>query len=204
MRYHICLLLPFVLSGCITLSGNYQIDIIAPDGTKLPIDTRAQGTGIYTTINAACRSVPGATIIIKNTDTGKELTRESPHHCKDVPLDAQFTGETATAAADKILQHDVLRRLTRAVNETDACSKIDAVTTTVVAAIPPGSQSAQKDETQLCARYGCKQERWDVAACKKRFAFKVLLSHADDGGTDFLCKRIDDQGSNSSADRIQR
>ena len=41
-----------------------------------------QGRGIYTVRNALCQASPGATVIIRDNATGKELSGESPYQCR--------------------------------------------------------------------------------------------------------------------------
>jgi hypothetical protein len=75
-------LLPFSLAGCITLSGTYKVTATKADGTAIPIDMMAQGSGIYTSKNAICAAYPGATVVITDAVTGQELKGESPRKCK--------------------------------------------------------------------------------------------------------------------------
>lgn len=73
-----------VLSGCLTLSGVYELDAVDQRGTVLSENTRitAEGSGIYTARNALCGAYPGSTIFIKSLDTGENLDGESPYRCK--------------------------------------------------------------------------------------------------------------------------
>jgi len=78
------LLSVFVLSGCATLTGTYELK--AYDNTGKPIQMRmrmiAEGRGIYTARNAICIAHPGATVTIVETRTKQELAGESPHRCR--------------------------------------------------------------------------------------------------------------------------
>lgn len=72
------------LAGCVTLSGNYKVSLQnVPDGSAANnTEIRAQGSGIYTAINALCITHPGATVVVRDTITGEELKSESPHKCR--------------------------------------------------------------------------------------------------------------------------
>jgi len=73
-----------LLSGCLTLSGVYELDAVDQSGTVLSENIRitAEGSRIYTARNALCSAYPGATIFIKSLDTGENLDGESPYRCK--------------------------------------------------------------------------------------------------------------------------
>ncbi len=72
------------LSACLTLSGNYRLT--ARDAAGEPIlqnmHIMAQGSGIYQARNGICAAFPRAVVTITDTDTGKELTSESPYRCR--------------------------------------------------------------------------------------------------------------------------
>lgn len=76
------LLLATLVSGCVTLSGNYMVSATKPDGTSIPLDVMAQGSGIYTARNAICSAYPQATVRITDVATGTELASESPYRCR--------------------------------------------------------------------------------------------------------------------------
>lgn len=72
------------LSGCVTLSGNYKVSLQSEPGegsTGSP-QIFAQGSGIYSAINALCINHPGAIVVVRNASTGQELKSESPHKCR--------------------------------------------------------------------------------------------------------------------------
>lgn len=65
------------LSGCITLSGNYEIQAYDTNGTRLQIPkVSAQGSGIYKIKNALCSIYPNAVIKVINLDNNTELKNE--------------------------------------------------------------------------------------------------------------------------------
>ncbi|UXM96133.1 hypothetical protein N5853_05840 [Bartonella sp. HY329] len=72
-----------MLTGCLTLNGNYHIVEIDAKGNEVPskLHLFAQGRGIYTIRNAYCATKPNAILRIINDDTGQELKSESPHRC---------------------------------------------------------------------------------------------------------------------------
>lgn len=72
-----------LLTGCMTLSGTYQLSLQDAKGQPLPqnINMTAQGGGIYTVRNAMCSAHPGATVIIRDLKSGEELKSESPYKC---------------------------------------------------------------------------------------------------------------------------
>jgi len=72
------------LAGCLTLSGSYEVTAKDRNGQPLSEGLRmtAQGSGIYTWRNALCSAHSGAIVTIIDLDTGKELTSESPYHCR--------------------------------------------------------------------------------------------------------------------------
>jgi hypothetical protein len=77
-------LLIALLSGCVTISGNYNIKAVDDQGQDVLNGAvlMAQGKGIYTVRNAICRANPKATVIITDLKTGQELKSESPHRCR--------------------------------------------------------------------------------------------------------------------------
>ena len=72
------------LSGCVTLSGSYKVSLqTEADGSAVNgVEMQAEGSGIYTAINALCLAHPGATVVIRDITTGAELKGESPHKCR--------------------------------------------------------------------------------------------------------------------------
>lgn len=72
-----------LLAGCMTLSGTYQLSLQGADGQPLAKNMTmvAEGSGIYTIRNAMCSAYPGATVIIKDVESGAELKSESPYRC---------------------------------------------------------------------------------------------------------------------------
>ena len=76
------LLLATLVSGCVTLSGIYTVTATQADGTAVPVNVVAEGSGIYTARNGICAAFPGATVRIADRATGKELQSESPYRCR--------------------------------------------------------------------------------------------------------------------------
>ena len=70
------------LVGCVTMSGNYVVSGTLPDGSDMKWKVGAQGRGIYTVRNAMCSAHPGATVLIRDAQTGQELKGESPYQCR--------------------------------------------------------------------------------------------------------------------------
>ncbi|MFT0212315.1 hypothetical protein VQ643_06820 [Pseudomonas sp. F1_0610] len=74
-------------TGCMTLSGSYEVIAYDQQGNRLlpQSQMKAHGTGIYTVRNAVCESLRGEKAIVRmyDTDTGKEVRSESPYHCKE-------------------------------------------------------------------------------------------------------------------------
>ncbi|MCW2293409.1 hypothetical protein M2262_003459 [Pseudomonas sp. BIGb0408] len=83
MKYTLYLLPAALLSGCMTLSGVYELSLQDKDGKPLRQNMTmvAEGSGIYTMRNAMCSAHPGATVIIKDVESGAELKSESPYRC---------------------------------------------------------------------------------------------------------------------------
>lgn len=81
-----CLVVPLAasLAGCLTLSGDYVVTAKDRNGNPLATGLRmtAHGSGIYTWRNALCSAHPGAIVTITDLYSGKELTSESPYHCR--------------------------------------------------------------------------------------------------------------------------
>ncbi|MGC3987120.1 MAG: hypothetical protein QM777_21575 [Pseudorhodoferax sp.] len=75
------LMLPLLVSGCVTTSGSFTVTGTKADGSALPA-AMAQGSSIYTVRNGICRAYPGATVKITDSATGKELASESPYQCR--------------------------------------------------------------------------------------------------------------------------
>ncbi len=80
---HVVFLSFIFLSACITTQGNYTVSAILPDGTMLPTNVMAQGSGIYTARNALCQGYPDATVVIIDAETGQNYDAESPYQCGD-------------------------------------------------------------------------------------------------------------------------
>ncbi|CAL60945.1 hypothetical protein; putative exported protein [Herminiimonas arsenicoxydans] len=76
------LLLAVSLAGCVTMSGNYVVSGTLPDGTDMKWNVSTQGRGIYTVRNGMCAAHPGATVFIRDAQTGQELKDESPYKCR--------------------------------------------------------------------------------------------------------------------------
>ena len=84
MKYSVGAVWLLMLGGCVTMSGEYAVT--AQDASGAPLTNlgtfHAQGRNIYPVRNAMCLNAPGATVIIRDTVTGKELSGESPYHCR--------------------------------------------------------------------------------------------------------------------------
>jgi len=79
---YVALLATFALSGCLTMSGSYDVTVVDKEGNSLRSGSiMAHGSGIYPARNALCASYPGAIVHIKDAETGKELRSESPYRC---------------------------------------------------------------------------------------------------------------------------
>lgn len=80
----ICATVLLLLSGCLTMSGEYTVT--AQDASGAPLKElgsyTTQGHNIYPIRNAFCLNAPGATVIIRDARTGEELRSESPYHCR--------------------------------------------------------------------------------------------------------------------------
>ncbi|PIT10068.1 hypothetical protein [Snodgrassella alvi] len=73
-----------LLSGCITVNGDYRIIVQDENGQDLLPKAKllAHGTGIYTFKNSLCTAFPKATIRIYDLHTNEELKGESPRKCR--------------------------------------------------------------------------------------------------------------------------
>ncbi len=69
------------ISACVSSTGKYTLTATRPDGTQVPTAVMAQGSGLYTARDALCEANPGATVKIKDSETGEEFSQESPHQC---------------------------------------------------------------------------------------------------------------------------
>ena len=72
-----------LMTGCVTLSGNYKLQAIDQQGKPVATNMNftAAGRGVYTVRNVFCSSYPKATVFITSIDTGQNLDGESPYHC---------------------------------------------------------------------------------------------------------------------------
>lgn len=72
-----------LLGGCVTLVGVYELSVHDAQGAPLDpgMSLVAKGTGIYNVRNALCTAHPGATVIIRDAESGEELKSESPYRC---------------------------------------------------------------------------------------------------------------------------
>ena len=77
------IILTLILNACVTTKGTYAVSAVDEKGNNINsnISMVASGSGIYTIRNAICAKNPNATVIIKDINTGKELTSESPYKC---------------------------------------------------------------------------------------------------------------------------
>lgn len=73
-----------LLTGCMTLSGYYQLTAYDTNGEVVMGDRKniAEGSGIYTVRNALCGIPSVATVVIRDNKTGDELKGESPYRCR--------------------------------------------------------------------------------------------------------------------------
>lgn len=71
-----------LISGCMTISGAYQIsEQNSVDESLTDRKFLAEGSGIYTVCNALCYTRKNAIIIIKDAKTENELSNEMPDKC---------------------------------------------------------------------------------------------------------------------------
>jgi hypothetical protein len=71
-----------LFAGCVTMSGNYIVTAVNTQGQDINIVFHVQGRHIYTARNGICAAHPKATVIIRVSETGKELEGESPYQCR--------------------------------------------------------------------------------------------------------------------------
>lgn len=66
------------------MGGNYKLSAVDESGKELSsgLVLTAQGRGIYSVRNALCQRYPGASVIIKDSNTGEQLRNESPYRCR--------------------------------------------------------------------------------------------------------------------------
>lgn len=85
MKRIILIVIPFIIAGCMTTSGNYTLAAFDVEGNELSGNfiLTAQGRRIYPVRNALCSLHPNATVIIKDSRTGEELKSESPYQCSN-------------------------------------------------------------------------------------------------------------------------
>lgn len=78
------LILMALISGCVTMSGNYSVNAYDAEGKLLneKMQLVVEGRGIYTARNALCQAYPQSLVRIKAIKTGEELKSESPYKCK--------------------------------------------------------------------------------------------------------------------------
>ncbi|QRY79059.1 hypothetical protein JVX91_26405 [Pseudomonas sp. PDNC002] len=70
------------LTGCITMTGNYEVSAHDESGKELGKGKfLAQGSGIYTVRNSLCSVYPKAIVTIRDVETEQELESESPYQC---------------------------------------------------------------------------------------------------------------------------
>ncbi|MGV3742596.1 MAG: hypothetical protein ACO1NO_09840 [Burkholderiaceae bacterium] len=76
--------LSLALTGCVTMSGTYELNAFDSSGKQLTSNMRltAEGSRIYSVRNGLCMTYPKATIIMKDVKTGAELQGESPYQCR--------------------------------------------------------------------------------------------------------------------------
>ena len=74
----------FLMSACVTMSGNYVISAYDTQGKLLTgnLQLTAMGSRIDSVRNGICSAYPKATVVIKNSVTGEELQGESPYQCR--------------------------------------------------------------------------------------------------------------------------
>lgn len=71
-----------LLSGCVTMTGNYTVTAVTARGKPINAVFQAQGRSIYTARNAICAASPKAVVTIRSEETGQELKSESPYQCR--------------------------------------------------------------------------------------------------------------------------
>jgi len=81
-----------LISGCSTFvgyPGHYSIKAYDSNGNRLDsnINLISAGSRLYPGIYGACTVFPGATLVIRNIKTGKELLEKSPYKCRGKEAD---------------------------------------------------------------------------------------------------------------------
>lgn len=73
-----------LLTGCITVNGDYRVVAYDENGKELApkVKMLAHGTGIYSSKIALCRAFPNATVRVFDLNTNQELKGESPRKCR--------------------------------------------------------------------------------------------------------------------------
>ena len=85
MKYFIrIVIVGMMFSGCMTMSGYYNVDAYNSSGELLSknIKMTVQGSSIYSVRNAMCSAYPKSTVIIRDVKTGEQLSSESPYQCR--------------------------------------------------------------------------------------------------------------------------
>ncbi|MCK4743160.1 MAG: hypothetical protein KAT25_05015 [Sulfuriflexus sp.] len=86
MMKFLWLVVVVILAGCSTFAsypGYYSVEAYDSNGNRLDRTTLiGDGSRVNSMINANCIAFPGATLVIKNTKTKKELSERSPLLCR--------------------------------------------------------------------------------------------------------------------------
>lgn len=73
-----------MFSGCMTMSGYYNVDAYNSSGELLTKNTKmtVEGSSIYMVRNGMCSAFPKSVIVIRDAKTGEQLSSESPYQCR--------------------------------------------------------------------------------------------------------------------------
>lgn len=85
IKYYIkAFIVSMLFTGCMTMSGYYNVDAYNSSGELLSknIKMTVQGSSIYSVRNAMCSAYPKSTVIIRDVKTGEQLSSESPYQCR--------------------------------------------------------------------------------------------------------------------------
>lgn len=85
MKYLIgTIIIGIMFSGCMTMSGYYNVDAYNSSGELLTKNTKmtVEGSSIYMVRNGMCSAFPKSVIVIRDAKTGEQLSSESPYQCR--------------------------------------------------------------------------------------------------------------------------
>lgn len=85
LKYYIkAFVVSILFTGCMTMSGHYNVDAYNSSGELLNKNRAmvVQGSSIYAARNGMCSAFPKSVIIIRDIKTGEQLSGESPYQCR--------------------------------------------------------------------------------------------------------------------------